>query len=316
MKAMEEVRRMARLDRSLFAAAALAAMTLWSAGCSKTRQATFESPEKAMAALGEAVKAEDRPRLEAILGLPDADVLESGDEIADCEHRARFLEMLGRKLEFEDRPEGTKGALLGDEEWPFAFPLVPDGDRWRFDDKAGLEELFNRRVGRDEILTIATLRAYVEGQKEYFSKGRDGNAPAYARKFVSAPGRQDGLFWEADEGQAESPLGPLAARAALEDSSAGREGPIPYHGYLYRIIERQGKDAPGGEKSYVDPQGLMTGGFAAIAWPAKYGNSGIKTFQVNALGIVFEKDLGPDTAKIAEAMAAYDPDDTWMPVAN
>lgn len=303
------------LDRILFAAA-LAAMGLGAAGCSTTHRETFESPEKAMAAMGEAVKAEDRPRIEAILGLPDADALQSGDEVADREHKVRFLEMLERKLTFEDSPEGVKIALLGDEAWPFAFPLVPDGDRWRFDGKTGLEELYNRRVGHNEILTVATLRAYVDAQREYFSEGRDGNPPAYARKFRSEPGRQDGLSWDAGEGQPESPLGPLAARAAVDGNSKGQEGPIPYHGYLYRIVTGQGKSAPGGEKSYNDPQGLMTGGFAAIAWPAKYGNTGIQTFQVNALGIVFEKDLGKETGRIAEGMTAYDPDGTWMPVGD
>ena len=291
-------------------ALALAAMGLGAAGCATIRQETFESPEKAMAAMGEVAKSGDRARAEAILGVPEADALDSGDEVADHRAQLHFLEMLDRKLTFEDRPDGVKIALIGDEAWPFSFPLVRDGDRWRFDGKAGLEELYSRRVGRNELFTIATLRAFVDAQREYFSQGRDGNPPAYARKFRSEPGRHDGLFWETGEGDPESLLGPLVAQAAVEGLKT-QDGSTPYHGYHYRIIAAQGKNAPGGERSYIDPQGLMTGGFAAIAWPAKYGNSGVMTFQVNAQGIVFEKDLGEETPRIAEEMAVYDPDGTW-----
>ncbi|MBN1417580.1 MAG: DUF2950 domain-containing protein [Planctomycetes bacterium] len=296
--------------------AALAAIGLGAAGCTTIHQETFASPEEAITAMADVANSGDRARAEALLGVPEAEALGSGDETADRRFRLRFQEMLDQKLAFEDRPDGGKVALIGDEAWPFAFPIVRDGDRWRFDGKAGLEELYNRRVGRNEIFTIATLRAYVDAQREYFSQGRDGNPPTYAQKVRSEPGRQDGLYWEAGEGEPQSPLGPLAAQAAVEGYSkdAGtQDGPVPYHGYDYRILTGQGKNAPGGEKSYIDAQGLMTGGFAAIAWPAKYGNSGIMTFQVNAQGIVFQKDLGEKTPRIVETMTVYDPDVTWMP---
>jgi hypothetical protein len=294
----------------------LAAVVLASAGCSSVRQETFESPEKAMAALGDLAASGDRARAKAIFGEKGAESIESGDEVADREDALRFREMLREKLSFEDEGEDRKIAGLGNDAWPLAFPLVREGGRWRFDVDAGLEELFNRRVGRDEILTIATLRACVDAEREYFSEGRDGNPPAYARKFVSDAGRHDGLYWPAAEGQPESPLGPLAAKASTEGYSKRQDGPTPYHGYFYKILTGQSKSAPGGEKSYLDAQGLMTGGFAVVAWPARYRNSGVMTFQVNAQGIVFQKDLGEMTAKLVEDMTVYGPDETWAPAGD
>jgi hypothetical protein len=294
----------------------LAALGLGPSGCRSTQQETFDSPEAALAALADVARSGDRKRAEAIFGDKEAEACDSGDEVANREDSKCFQEMLGQKLAFEDRGEDRKIALIGDEGWALAFPLVRDGSGWRFDVDAGLDELLNRRIGQNEILTIATLQAYVDAQREYFSQGRDGKAPSYARKFASDEGLHDGLFWPVAEGEPESPLGPLTAKAADEGYAELQGGPTPYHGYLYKILTGQGSKAPGGENSYVDAQGLMTGGFAMVAWPAKHGNSGVMTFQVNSQGIVFQKDLGDETDRIVREMSVYDPDDSWAPTGD
>jgi hypothetical protein len=242
-------------------------------------------------------------------------MFQSGDPEADREDVLRVKALIQEKVAFEDGPEGEKIALLGGEAWPFPIPLVLVEGRWRFDTGAGREELLNRRIGRNELLTLESLREYVDAQREYHSQGRDGNPPAYARRFLSSEGRRDGLYWPAAEGEPESPLGPLLADAEVEDRTRS-EGPDPYPGYFFRILEGQGASAPGGEHSYLDGQGLMTGGFAALAWPAKYGNAGVMTFQVNHQGIVFQKDLGPETEAVVAGIQAYAPDETWQPTGD
>jgi hypothetical protein len=192
--------------------------------------------------------------------------------------------------------------------------LVLEDGRWRFDAATGREELLNRRIGRNELHALASLHAYVDAQREYGAAVRVGKARSYARRFRSSEGARDGLYWTVAEGEEESPLGPLyagAARDALESVE-----PQPFHGYHFRILEGQGKNAPGGERSYLDKNGRMTGGFAAVAWPAKYGNSGIMTFQVNQQGLVFQKDLGEETEAAVAAINAYDPDENWQPTGD
>jgi hypothetical protein len=171
-------------------------------------------------------------------------------------------------------------------------------------------------VGKNELSTIATLRALVEAQREYAGEGRDGNPPAFARRLLSSEGRHDGLYWPVREGEAPSPLGPLVAEASEEGYGGAESRPTPYHGYLYRLLTAQGASAPGGARSYLDRQGRLTGGFAVVAWPATYGNSGVMTFLVNQQGIVFQRDLGADTEQAVARIQAYDPDASWGPTAD
>jgi hypothetical protein len=208
-------------------------------------------------------------------------------------------------------PEGKERviATIGSEEWPFAIPIVKKGGAWSFDTAEGKEELLNRRIGKNELYAINSCLAYVDAQQE-FSKAH--KVPHYAQKFVSEEGKRDGLFWKVKAGEPESPLGPLAAEASKEGYQKSEAGPTPFHGYLFKILKAQGKNAPGGAKSYIIGDKL-TEGFALVAYPVNYGASGVMTFIVNQQGIVFEKDLGPKTAEIAGTMKEYDPDQTWWP---
>jgi len=284
-------------------------------GCSSPPPGTFATPEEAMQAIRDLAGEGHRHTAEEIFGPGGAELLRSGDEIADREDRAKVLEDITEKVAFEG-DDNRKVALFGNDGWPFPIPLVRENDRWRFDAEAGREELENRRVGRNELLTLATLHAYVDAQREYASEGRDGKPPAFAQKLISTEGLHDGLYWPVAEGGPESPIGPLVAAAAQEGYQHVDGEPTPFHGYYYRGLRSQGKNAPGGARNYVDRKGLMTGGFGVLAWPAKYGNSGIMTFLVGKQGIVFQKDLGPDTTSEVVGIAAYDPDDSWDPTGD
>jgi hypothetical protein len=287
----------------------LASLTML--GCSRAPKGTFETKEEAVQTLADIAGKGDTERVKEIFGPDGPDMLSSGDAEDDAEDAKRVKEMILEKVAFEDVDETRKIALLGNDAWPFPFPLILEEGRWRFDAEDGREELLNRRIGRNELLVLASLHAYVDAQREYFSQSRDGKPPAYARHFWSSEGAHDGLYWPAVEGEPESPLGPLLAEAAPGRTPG--DAPRPYNGYNFRIIESQGKSAPGGERSYLDEQGLMTKGFAAIAWPAKYGNSGIMTFQVNQQGVIFQKDLGAETDAAVAGITAYDPDESWAP---
>lgn len=284
--------------------------------CKSTPLDTFETPEAAMQAIADVAGADDPSRAEQLFGPDGVELLRSGDEIADREDALVVQREILEKVAFDDASAGTKIALLGTDGWPFPIPLVLEQGRWRFDVEAGREELANRRIGRNELLTIATLHEYVEAQREYCSAGRDGNAPAYAQRVLSSAGKHDGLYWPAAPGESESPLGPLVAAAADEGYKRQEAGPTPFHGYLYRALNGQGSNAPGGEKSYLDERGLLTRGFALLAWPAKYGSSGVMTFQVNQQGLVYQKDLGSDTAATAAHITAYAPDGSWDPTGD
>ncbi len=294
------------------ACALLGALT----ACASPRFETFATPEEAMRTVAEVAATSDDARKASMFGPDWAEFLKSGDDASDREDALRVKTMILQKIAFEDREGGEKIAELGNDAWPFPFPIVRAGDRWTFDVEAGREELLNRRIGRNELETIVTLREFVEAQREYFAEGRDGNAPAYAQVVFSDEGRRNGLYWPTEEGASESPLGPLVAEAAAHGYRRQGEGPLPYQGYYFRILTGQGKRAPGGAKSYIDRKGLMTGGFAAIAWPATYGNSGVMTFLVNHRGIVLQKDLGEGTTAAVEAIRTYDPDPTWQPSPN
>jgi hypothetical protein len=203
--------------------------------------------------------------------------------------------------------------VVGADEWPFPIPLVREHGLWHFDSAAGAQEILDRRIGRNELSAMEACRNYVRAQREYAADLESARLPAeYAQKIISSPTRHDGLYWPAAPGGKLSPIGPQMAHARAEGyDTVDAGGPAtPYHGYYYRILTRQGPSAPGGARDYVS-NGHMTGGFALIASPAKYGNSGVTTFVVNQAGIVFQKDLGPDTASVAGAMTAFDPDRTW-----
>jgi Protein of unknown function (DUF2950) len=208
--------------------------------------------------------------------------------------------------------EADKAVLvIGNEEWPFPIPLVRKDDSWQFDTAAGREEILARRIGRNELNTIEACLAFVDAQQEYAEKGIGGNG-VYAQRIVSQPGKKDGLYWPAASGEDESPLGDLAASAAAEGYRAGQQR-MPYHGYYYRVLTRQGPSALGGAIDYV-VRGKMIGGFALVAYPAEYGNSGVMTFVVNHQGVVFQKDLGLSTARVSGAMTTFNPDQSWSRV--
>jgi hypothetical protein len=282
----------------------------------KFPQSSFGSPEDAVSALIYAVRNNDTRDLELIFGSEAKALLESGDEIDDAQARAHFLKSYEDKHYLEK--DGNERAMLvvGEHGWSFPIPMVREGDRWRFDAAQGREEIFNRRIGQNELFAIKTCLAYVDAQLEYASEDRTGDGVLqYAQKFASTPGRKDGLYWETAPGEEPSPLGPLAAAARSEGYTRAREksSPTPYHGYYYRILNAQGPKAPGGAYNYVT-RGKMIGGFALAAHPAKYGVSGIMTFLVNHEGIVYEKDLGKSTAKIVADMKIFNPDKTWRKV--
>lgn len=271
-------------------------------------QQVFDTPEAAIQTMSDLIGQNDDQRTEQVFGPGSVDMFHSGDVEADREDYQRVKEMIQEWVGFEDFDESTKIALLGDDAWPLPIPLVREGNGWRFDTLEGREELLNRRIGRNELWTLTTMHEIVEAQREYRSESRDGNPRAYAKKFRSTEGTHDGLYWPAGDEVDLSPLGEL-----LAGSETWGEEVHPFQGYFYRILTRRGSKAPGGEMDYLDDDGFLTRGFAVIAWPAKYGNSGVMTFMVNHRGLVFENDLGADTEQLAVAIDSYDPDYSWTP---
>ncbi len=286
------------------------------ANAAGTRQKSFSSPEAAVEAVVSALKNKDQKMLKAIFGHGSRELLSSGDEVADRESRELFLRFYEEKNKLEKT--GDKKAILyiGKEDWPLPIPLVKKGKSWFFNTKEGREEIINRRIGENELSVIRVCMAYVDAQREYALKDRDGDKLLeYAGKFVSEPEKKDGLYWETKEGEKLSPMGPFFAAAREEGYAATGpdDKPIPYHGYYYKILTAQGKNAPGGAYDYV-VNGKMVGGFALVAYPARHGSSGIMTFIVNQDGVVYERNLGKETEKIAQAMKIFDPDKGWKKV--
>jgi hypothetical protein len=271
-------------------------------------QQTFSSPEDAAAALAAAVKTGTRPAILKVLGSDAEDIVESGDDVADAEARQRFV--TGYDARHSIKAEGDKKAILilGPEDFTFPIPLINNKRGWEFDTAAGRTEILYRRIGRNELDAIQTSLAYVDAQNEYADKDRGEGAGVYAQRIISSSGKKDGLYWPASDGDA-SPLGELIAQASAEGYKAG-EGRTPYHGYYYRILTRQGPHAEGGALDYM-VKGKMIGGFALVAYPAEYGNSGVMTFLVNHAGTVYQKDLGDNTTMLARRMMSFDPDQTW-----
>jgi hypothetical protein len=290
-------------------------------GCSATKFATdvpgtkFETPEQAVAAVAGIAGTGNEQKVAEIFGPDAVDLFDSGDEVADRQQGEETRELIAQKVAFEETDEHTLVALFGDDAWPFPIPLVRTRGGWAFDTEAGREEVRNRRIGANELSTLATLHAVVDAQREYLA-GASGRRGAYARRMLSTKGKRDGLYWPTKEGQKPSPLGPLAAEAEEEGYSVTPGETPAYHGYHYRMLTEQGPHAPGGAKSYLDAKGAMTGGFAMLAWPAKYGNSGVMTFVVGDEGIVFQKDLGDEAATAVATIRAFDPDESWAPTGD
>jgi Protein of unknown function (DUF2950) len=279
-------------------------------------QKRFDSLDDAVNAFVAAIRAADRKAIVAILGPEGKPLVSSGDDVAD---RAAFQRFVA-EYDSAHRLEGGGGKVvlyIGDDDFPFPIPLVPDGPYWIWDTDAGDEEILNRRIGRNELSAIEVCLAYVDAQREYYAWSPAGTAILeFAQRLASTKGKRDGLFWEAKPGERPSPLGPLVAEArAAGYRRAQGGGPTPYHGYLYRMLFAQGPDAPGGAYDFV-VKGHMIGGFALVAFPASYGVSGIMTFIVSHDGVVYQKDFGPKTPQVGNAMKSYNPDRTWRKAAD
>jgi len=276
------------------------------------KQKHFATAEEAAQALADAVKSGDPKSLLLLFGSGATSLIDSGDPVADRAAGARFVEAYNQSHKLVNADNRTT-LEVGADDWPFPIPLVHDEDGWRFDDTAGEDEIVNRRIGRNELSAIQSCLAYGDAQREYYVRNPEGTSLLhYAQKFASSPGKHDGLYWEAKENEPESPLGPVFASARAEGYALKGHGD-PYHGYYYRILTAQGPDAKGGAYDYV-AHGKMIGGFALVAYPAKWGASGVMTFLVNHDGVVFQKDLGPKTAELAKAMKRFNPDSMWARV--
>lgn len=297
-----------------FRAVLILLLALMLAACSRSDDShkAFDTPEAAAQALSEALKKHDVAELKALFGPSSDSLVSSGDDVADRSGHDEFVAAYTAKHRLEDAGDGLKTLVIGEKDWPVPVPLRLQDGKWRFDGAAGVEEVVMRRIGRNELGAIAVSRGFVEAQKEYAAQGHDGDPPGiYALKLMSDPGMQNGLYWETAEGEAPSPAGPFVASAAEQGYTASAR--TPYHGYFYRLLYNQGANAKGGARDYFK-DGLMTEGFALVAWPAVYGTSGIQTFIVNQDGNVFQKDLGKDTAIAVEGIYSFDPDSTWTPV--
>ena len=277
-------------------------------------QQVFPSVTAAAQALVGAARTDDMAALSSILGNDAKEILSSGDPVADNSARDNFVAKYDQmqRLAYDDR--GRVILYLGADNWPFPIPLVKSGDGWIFDTEAGKRELLYRRIGRNELYTIDVLADLADAQEEYASEIRDnGSVKQFAQKVQSDPGKHDGLYWSVSSGEEESPIGPLIADATAEGYKTGAAAAIPFHGYYYRILSRQGKNAPGGAKDYL-VDGKMTQGFAFIAYPATYRASGVMTFMINQDGVIVQKDLGTNTAKVANEITEYNPDANWQEV--
>jgi len=302
----------------LVALVMIALLTQSPCSAATTKQKIFASPEEAVKALFNALKNNNGNELTAIFGLIGKGVISSGDAVADRKEVERFVKSYEQKSKIETFGDKKAVLYVGQDEWPFPIPMLKKGEHWLFDTKEGKEEMLNRRIGRNELSAIQVCLAYVDAQREYALKDYDRDGLfEYAQKFFSDPVKKDGLYWEAKEGEEQSPLGVLVANAVTEGytSKTLHGNPTPYHGYYYRILTAQGKHAPKGSFNYI-VSNKMIGGFALVAYPAKHGNSGIMTFIVNQDGLVYQKNLGKNTEKAAKAMKVFDPDKTWKKVQN
>lgn len=301
------------LSRAFLHAVLLLALVLPGASGAATAQRSFSSPEEAVKVLIEALKINDVPALQGIFGPGSEELVESGDPVADKERRLQFVELYQEKNNLTQSAQGME-LSIGNEDWPFPIPIVQRDGQWQFDTEAGRDEILARRIGKNELGAIQFCMAYVDAQREYASRDRDGDGLlTYAAKFRSDQGQHNGLYWEAKEGEEQSPLGPLAAAAQKQGYSAQSVEPAPYLGYYYRILTGQGENAPGGAYDYLVREKLL-GGFALVAYPANYKSTGVMTFIVNHGGQVYQKDLGEKTEEAAQAITLFDPDNSWEKV--
>jgi hypothetical protein len=280
-------------------------------------QLTFATPDAAVGALIAAVRDDDNDKLTALFGPRAGELIVSGDPVADRNGRQRFLQAYAEKNYLEKEGERQAVLHIGARDYPFPIPLVGGDGNWFFDTMAGKEEILNRRIGRNELRVIEVLQAYTAAQRDYACRLRpDGDVAQFAQRLISSEGKRDGLYWPAEEGEEESPFGPLIAMAGAAgyESTPGLGAAEPFHGYYFKILAAQGEHAGGGPFTYL-VNGKMVLGFGLVAYPADYGSTGVKTFIVNQAGVIHEKDLGEGTGAAA-AMTIYDPDETWRKVAE
>lgn len=308
----KSIRRRIRL--ALHAAVVLAFVCAATFSVALAQQKSFSSAEEAVEAAMTAARNNNEKDMLAIFGAQAKELLFSSDAVADKQRREEFLAAYAESHRLVAEGQDTI-LLVGKQDWPFPIPLVKRGNAWVFDTAKGKEEILNRRIGENELYTIKTLLAVVDAQREYALKNRDRDGLLeYAQKFVSEPGKKDGLYWEVKPGEPQSPLGPIMAQARSEGYKRETSSMAhAYHGYYYRILTAQGKDAPGGAYSYL-VNGKMIGGFAVVAYPTEYGNSGVMTFVVNHDGNVFQKNLGKNTVATGKSMKEYNVDSTWSEV--
>jgi Protein of unknown function (DUF2950) len=297
---------------ALFSALLIASTTI---GAESSTEQYFPTPGAAAKALVEAARSDNMTALASILGIHSKAILYSGDPVEDNNTRENFVAKYDQMHRVAYDARGRVVLYIGADNWPLAIPLVKEDKGWRFDSEAGDEELLSRRIGRNELYTIDVLADLAKAQQEYASDmSANGGVKQFAQKVGSDPGKRNGLYWPVSAGEEESPIGPLIAEATKQAYKTSRTGgantPIPFHGYYYRVLKRQGKDAPGGAIDYLD-QGKMTKGFAFLAYPATYRSSGVMTFMINQDGVIVQKDLGPNTAKIAAKMTEYNPNNSW-----
>jgi hypothetical protein len=275
-------------------------------------QKTFSSPREAAQGLIAALRSNDSTELLNILGVNAKDIISSGDEVQDKNDQVQFVQKYEQMHRLVNEPDGKTTLYIGAENWPTPIPLVQKNGAWYFDTASGKQEILYRRVGRNELAVIQLCRELVDAQKEYHSQPHDGvSGGRYAQKFLSEPGKHDGLYWQPVSGESESPIGPLVATAAAEGyPTEPNQKPQPFQGYYFRVLKGEGTSAAGGARSYI-VNGKMTRGFAFLAYPAEYRSSGVMTFIVDQDGIVYEKDLGRRTAEIANTITLYNRDATW-----
>jgi Protein of unknown function (DUF2950) len=272
-------------------------------------QRTFTSAQKAAHALFAAAQAQGQQALLSILGPDGKEILSSGDPTEDLNSREHFLSKYEEMHRFEKEPNGAVTLIIGAENWPFPIPLLNNHGSWYFDTPAGKDEILFRRIGKNEIAAIAACRDLVGAQQQYLQY-LPADRKHFAQKLMSDEGRHDGLYWQDTDNELQSPINPLIAYAEGKSSANPGADPVPFNGYFFRVLTSQGADAPGGAKNYL-VDGKMTGGFAFVAYPAGYRSSGVMTFIVSESGIIYEKDLGPDTTQLAQTMMSYNPDSTW-----
>jgi hypothetical protein len=297
-----------------FAAFALLALSLGASFvptfAQQPGQQTFASLEDAGHSIFTAMQAPDDRSLMSILGPAGKDIISSGDAAEDLDARTSFYTKYEEMHRFVTEPNGTVTLVVGAENWPFPIPLVKKNGAWYFDTQAGKDEIMFRRIGKNELAAMQACSDLLNAQKQYYNRAPNGLASEYAQKLVSDVGKHNGLYWEETADQYDSPVNPLIAYARQNRPTDQVGEHVPYNGYFFRILTSQGPHAAGGAKNYV-VNGKMTEGFAFVAYPAEYRSSGVMTFIINKSGMIYEKDLGPNTTKLAEAMTAYDPDSTW-----